>query len=374
MGYMNEDNGFSMLKLSGIGPLEQDQEINAKRKLSNIIKQSKKQIKSDKCYYCGKKVNSFCNSHTLPQFCLRSIARNGKVQSLNSILKIPGMREFNGIKNSGTFNMICKDCDSRIFKDYENPKNYDNKPTIEMLAEIDMKNSLKNIYRAKMTIEMLRQSFEIAGIDDFDGSTFNKMRTIDLEEFVEDYKYAKHSSLKPFATDYHIGYHRILPYVVPLAIQGSLAMLCDLEGNIINDLYCEDPRYKILNLDVCVFPLEDKTSIFMFVKKKNKRYARFFKQLNKIPLIDDQLALINYILFSYSEDIFISPICSQKAIMKLKPLTEKSLDMFSTLDAYFMNSKVKSYNAKKNFDFSDYKMYPNLLSEEYAIRKQSAST
>lgn len=365
----DELNGFSMLKLSRFDSIEKCQEIDTNRQLSDIIKQSKKQAKKDFCYYCGKEVKSFCNSHTLPQFCLKSIAVNGKVLPLNSILKLQFMSEEKGIRNSGTFNIICNDCDSKIFKDYENPNKYNTEPTVKMLAEISMKNSLKNIYRADMVIEMIRQNFEMMQIDGFDRSDFKKVYKMDLNDFVEDFKYAKHSSLKPFITDYHIGYHKIIPYVVPLAFQGSITMICDLEGKLINDVYNEDPKYKVRNLDVCIFPLEDKTSIFMFVRKKNTRYKQFFKQLNKLSSLEDQLAVINYMIFSYSEDAFISPACPQDLIMKLQPLAEKNLVLKSKLNTHLLSSKAKCQFAKKHYDFSDYKIYPNLLSEEYAIRK-----
>lgn len=48
-----------------------------------------------------------------------------------------------GVNESGTFRLICRTCDSKIFSDYENPNNYVNKPTSKMLAQIAMKNYFK---------------------------------------------------------------------------------------------------------------------------------------------------------------------------------------------------------------------------------------
>ena len=38
---------------------------------------------------------------------------------MNTILNIPLLKDDKGINEAGTFHLICRDCDSKIFQDYE---------------------------------------------------------------------------------------------------------------------------------------------------------------------------------------------------------------------------------------------------------------
>ena len=128
--------------------------IEATKVMNKILKDSRSQAKQRKCYYCGRDCTSFCNSHTLPAFCLRNIARDGKVFYLNTIINMPLQKNDKGVNEAGTFHLICRDCDSKIFQDYEDPNNYEDIPSIKMLAQIDMKNNLKNISKRLVENEM----------------------------------------------------------------------------------------------------------------------------------------------------------------------------------------------------------------------------
>ena len=77
------DNLFFPFDLSDFPTLDKekrrDEIIEATKALNKMIKDSRNQAKQSNCYYCGNDCDSFCNSHTLPAFCLRNIAQNGKV-------------------------------------------------------------------------------------------------------------------------------------------------------------------------------------------------------------------------------------------------------------------------------------------------------
>ena len=147
---------YSPFKLNDIpdtSGVSKDRMIAAKKQTNDLLKQAKTQAKQNTCYFCKKPCTSFCNSHTIPQFCLRSIAKDGKVYYSNTILELPLLKEDKGINESGTFHLICRDCDSKVFSDYENPDNYNNnKLTTKMLAQMEIKNNLKNI--SKRLIEL----------------------------------------------------------------------------------------------------------------------------------------------------------------------------------------------------------------------------
>ena len=148
------DNLFFPFDLSDFPTVDKekrrDEIIEATKALNKMIKDSRNQAKQSNCYYCGNDCDSFCNSHTLPAFCLRNIAQNGKVFYSNTILDLPLLKDDNGVNEAGTFHLICRDCDSKVFQDYENPDNYKDIPSIKMLAQIDMKNNLKNISKRLM--------------------------------------------------------------------------------------------------------------------------------------------------------------------------------------------------------------------------------
>ena len=43
------------------------------------MRKIQEETKPEKCILCGKEQTSFCNSHSVPQMCLRPIADQGKV-------------------------------------------------------------------------------------------------------------------------------------------------------------------------------------------------------------------------------------------------------------------------------------------------------
>lgn len=107
---------------------------------------------------CGREVDSFCNSHSIPAFCLKQIANQGKLYYSNKLIDLPFMDTEKGINNSGTFHLICQKCDNTAFQTYENPINYDDKISGKMLAEIAMKNYLKQIDKRNIELEMPKAS------------------------------------------------------------------------------------------------------------------------------------------------------------------------------------------------------------------------
>lgn len=93
--------------------------IEARKEYSKLSNLSRAQAKRGECIWCGKKITRFCNSHSIPQMVLENIDTDGKVDYFNTIVKIPLINEDKGIGEAGTFKLICKECDNRIFQDYE---------------------------------------------------------------------------------------------------------------------------------------------------------------------------------------------------------------------------------------------------------------
>ena len=85
-----------------------------------------------------------------------------------------------------------------------------------------------------------------------------------------------------------------LNYVVPVAFQGSITLIVDLDGNIINNIYNKDDKYRTQDVHICIFPLKEKSVVMMFIDSNSKRYRNFYKKFNKLSH-NDKLSLINYI-------------------------------------------------------------------------------
>lgn len=365
------DNLFFPIDLSDFPAVDKekrkDEIIEATKALNKIIKDSRNQAKQSNCYYCGNDCDSFCNSHTLPAFCLRNIAQNGKVFYSNTILDLPLLKDDKGVNEAGTFHLICRDCDSKVFQDYENPDNYEDYPSIKMLAQIDMKNNLKSISKRLMEKEMYDIMRERIGVREEWSQAKKYVIDLDLNEFKEAYARAKKRSLKSFPGDYYIGYYTKLHYVVPVAFQGTIALISDLEGNVINNVYNPAPRYKIMNMSLCIFPLKTTSIIMMFVSKDNNRYDRFFKQLKKLGSLNEQLSVINYILFSYSEDYFLSSNIPQNILKELVALSGKTPDLLTPTPP---SPEWILEVAKEIFDYRDRQNIPNLLSSQFALNNE----
>lgn len=334
------------------------------KKISKIVKDSRSAAKSSNCYYCGKPCGGFCNSHSVPAFCLKNIADEGKVLTIGELLDIPIINGKKGVNQAGTFHIICRDCDSKIFSDYENPENYNITPTQKMLAQISLKNSLKFISKRLLENEMYNNMVEQLNLPENINSAKQYVNDLDLIEYTQSFDKAKQTLEKNWNDKYYICFYKKLDYVVPVAFQSSLFLLYDLEDGIINDVYNSSPNYTIKPLNLCVFPLEKETVIFMFIDNGDKRYRKFYRQFNKLPL-DEQLSTLTLIMFLYTEDVFFSVKLSE-TILKNQYLIEASQANPSII------SIVPNFNpheeSKKVFSLSKRNNIPNLLSEEYKLR------
>ena len=159
-----------------------------KKIMNRLIKEARQASKRDTCYFCGKSVTSFCNSHSVPRFCLENIATNGDVLTLNTVVDNPLMDTKNGVNKAGTFHLICNDCDSKIFSDYENPDNYSNPPTPKMITQMALKNSLKSISKRLFEIELFKIYAEKSDNARMFSNAKNAASEMDLKEYVDSYK------------------------------------------------------------------------------------------------------------------------------------------------------------------------------------------
>lgn len=351
------ENLSSLMK--SLSELEPKKEIEIEMKINRLLKEARGRAKKSKCLFCGETVEGFCNSHNVPEFCLRNISVNGYLYYSNTLIECPALKDSKGLNKAGTFHRICRECDSKVFQDYENPDNLLQEPSQKMLAEIALKNYLKLIDKKLVEIEIykiLQQEFDIK---------FEKeeiINKLDYSNYMRGFEKAKRIVRKDENREgYYMFFHTILDYKVPIAFQAAITLASDIEGGLINDIYYMNPNYKPKELQVAIFPLKQKSVIMLFIDNNVKTYSKFIKQFKTYPLLT-QLGIINYMMFLYSEDYFFS-----------KALKDK-IDLQQLKEVSGLTPRVLHYNGEdprsamlERFKLSEWKSIPNLLDCKYAI-------
>lgn len=348
--------------------LESDFENSGERKIpinkftTRLFKKARANAKGDTCYLCGKPCTSFCNSHSVPQFTLEHITENGNVmETLQGELPTSGKNT--GKNQAGTFHIICNDCDGTIFRDYEKPEAYVNPPSDVMLAQIAIKNYLQMISKRKIEIELydlIERRFDNYTSFPSQGYTTEE---IDLKEYQERLQYALKSLNDKWGNRYYLCFHRILDYVVPFAVQSTIPLIVDLEDGLINNIFNTSESYHLEYIQVAIFPLKTKSVVIMFIENGTKRYRKFIKQLQKLNL-EDQLSVINFLVFAYTENVFLNPSTRQKlrdnpafmAVCRKTTIAQNPIGITNPIE-----------KAMQNFSFSQRHDIPNLLSNAYAL-------
>lgn len=82
--------------------------------------------------------------------------------------------------------------------------------------------------------------------------------------------------------------------------------------------------------------------------------------------MENQLSIINYIIFSYSEDYFLSPNLDKETLNKLMALLGKTPEMigFSPITTVQQLEEVR-----KIYTYDERFLVPNLLSDKFALIK-----
>jgi len=348
------------------------EEIEKRKKVFKIFSEAQSKAKLSHCFLCKKECSSFCNSHSVPRFALSRIAEDGKVSKTLQNKTLMHEKTL-GLKQTGTFKLICNTCDNESFQDYENPNAYTKTPTNKMIAQIALKNYLLMIYKRLTELEL----YTILGNEFPNSKCFCDelvyIRNLDLMGYISSLEYAQKAIKKAKDKYYHLYYYKVLDYVVPYAAQSSITLVGDFEDEIINNLYALSPVYKTKDIHVAVFPLETTSVVMLFVEDGETRYRKFYKQFKKLSS-EDQLSAINYIVFSNIENVYLNPKV-QKEVKKNEEFINicgLTTDMTAEIDAATIPSFEYSEEALlskaiKEFSLSKRHEIPNLLSIEYAL-------
>lgn len=343
--------------------------IEFNKKLGKYKRIGEGKAKPDGCALCGSKDKSFCNSHSIPQFCLRAIAVDGKVRTLNSSVGFDFLHSEEGINNTGTFRMICRECDSRFFSEYENPDLYYKNTELNnnVLSKIVIKVCLLEQYKARVQVALLNAVYDELAF----GANLSNMVNVRQQDQSDDaiqFVYAN-NTLEGFGKGYRILFDVHLDYTVPIAFQGQIALVSDFAGKAINDVFNYSPEYRIEPMYICIFPLESTTRIVAFCRDAGyARYAKFHRGLRSKGRNKALMAIMKIVL-CYSEEVYFSPLLpvsvfNDQGFEALAKMSNMRMSLFGELQLYNRNLKKQ---ACEEYALDNLPEPPNLLLKEYSI-------
>lgn len=336
----------------------------ARMKYGQIKSQSEQMAKLDRCIWCGKKITRFCNSHSIPQFVIKNIDAEGKIDYMNTIMDIPLIKSDLGVKEAGTFKLLCNDCDGKIFQNYENPEKIIEFPSERMLEEIALKNVLVHIGKRRYEIELyktLKKTFD----KPFPYEAKSQVNDLDLRDYQRNFQRIKCMMEGTEDKKFKLVFWEKLPYKVPIAFQGEVTLYGDLEGEIVNDIYNKNTDIVMKDLHILVFPVLNETVITLFYHEDDIEYDKFCEQFQRLNL-EEQLEVVNYLIFEYSEDMLISKRIKHKTYVK-KKLKEICPDTMEILAFSLEQVSMKIEQKKRALVKKNRKDVPNLLLEKYKL-------
>lgn len=347
--------------------LSKEQVIEVRKMLGRQIKDATTKSRHEKCMLCDKP-GGFCNSHTIPQFCLENIAWNGKLNSFNTLIASELLSKDSGVNNAATFHIICRPCDSKVFQDYEKAEAYDTVPSETALNQIVLKTSLRDIYKHETEIELFEASKQMVKekqplLSLMVAPIINaqiKARTRDIEECYEIFRKAKGYLITPNNWLKVVSYDK-LDYTVPIAFQGMVALVTGMNGEVINDNFNHKKNYKIEYLHLAVFPLKGATAVMLFLDSENKRYSQFEKSIVNVTL-EKRLEIINRIIMLYAEDYFLSKQLEDETLKQLEASAQTLQDLLTSNPNKSLKNAIEDYDLRREI------CIPNLFLRDYAVK------
>lgn len=372
-------NFFETLNIYGIGPKSQDEFIKHSKFMSYVENSnSKKNNKEKRCFICKKKNITFCNSHTIPQFVLKNIAENGKLNNTQIFNSARLVNTESGINNALTFHSICKNCDNTVFKLYETPENIENELTQDIMKQIALKNHLSRLF--KHNKEKRMHSFVLNSPKNTSGAKTAKDMVKQMEIVTEYnccYNRRQANTILKFINDdtklYKLSYYKKLDYVVPLTIQSNSVLAIGFNDELLVNGFKTQDLDIADDIHLCIYPLKTQTVICIFCSANIEVYDDFFNTLNKKKL-SEQLSIINFITFAYFEDIYLhqkldSSILNDSNLQRLIHAQMMTLCDKSVMENLSVSEhdQLQLESVNEDFSIDNHSNIPNLLDKKYKI-------
>ena len=325
---------------------------------SKFIGAINKNSKVDECVLCGSKMTSACNSHVVPQFILKEIAEDGHVSYGHALhsFEVGGVKKTTGINDAYTFKLICRKCDGKYFKHYENPDNLLSFDTLSendkkiMLCEMALKTHLSHLsmkYRKLVMIDMVNQG-KVAEMERNGELVLAERLDINEHfEYIRKLKKVMKSNKNPFV----VLYNKVLDYQTKIATQTIINFNYDLDGNQIFDPYLIETNNQCRYFYLMILPYKGKTRILFFIEKNNATKVKpIFDGFNNLS-DEEKLHFLFMALIIHDQQFYMSPSFANnifrkdKALVKLYTNTDKAISY---------QSKIKDFRAYKNYLLKEY--------------------
>ena len=328
--------------------------IRLKKEISQLLNHVEQSSKPDHCILCGKKNVAICNSHIVPQFILRRIANEGMVCSGQSLFDKQNdfIQTKKGVKNAFTFHLICRDCDKKLFSNYENPNaiiNFDklsNDNKNSVLIEMALKTHLAHIYSKAKSLN-LRDALYHEELQSMYNIGLPTAFEIDIQEHFQ-YIDSLNKSRKSTSFTFEILYNELLDYEVGLATQTIIAYQYDLTGKQIFDPHDFVTTNLTKYFYLMILPYNGKTRVMFYIERKYKTLvAPIIQQFNELNE-EEKLHFLFISLMIFDEQFYINLVLQQK-FRKDKNLVK----LYTATDM----SSISGDACKKIKDFRKYKNY-----------------
>lgn len=290
--------------------------INNIKKIHKLHTEALAEIKEDRCFICGKKCSSFCDSHSIPKFVLKSISDSGFVY-LPVATRTASKNEQKllyksnpGINETQIFKNICRDCDNNVFNSIENIESTMKDFTDEELSLYALKVLLHDIYIKKLccSIDNIHHKEMFGrGAIHFEWLADIKDMTHQANDYVDAIK-------KKLLIHHKVIIDTVLNKKVNFACVTKLLLGYSYKGNILYDL--DDYLANFGFIYIVVLPLNNNhTKVSMFYRRKNKIYNTVKDEFDGMTL-DEKLQAISNLIIMHTEDF----ACTKDVITKLKKI------------------------------------------------------
>lgn len=337
-----------------------------RKAFSPLNKEAREGAKPERCLICGETMPKLCISHTVPRYCLREIAAEGKLLTSAAVVGGNLIESEVGVGKAATFKQVCGKCDTEYFKLYETPETLLRRPNSQVMGQIAAKNLLREISNARYCAGLN------AALGEASSPMLNAMadvRAIDAAEDEKAFETALRVGRTPRASSaFRLVYHEVLPYTAPFAFQQMINPMADFEGGAINNSFNLNPNYRIEPLHVCVLPTKGHTVVMLFRSESAKRYRAFEKQFRALDEAD-KLQTVVKLVFAYSEDVLISPrigdaVLKDENLVRLARMNSAYQGFGDSFDAY---KRAATKTARREYAIDNLPNPPELLSKKYAL-------
>lgn len=365
---MNDKYAASVTARQDFPDIEAKKEdlIQARKFSTKFSSEARSKAKPEKCCICGREVTKLCNSHTIPQYCLREIAVDGKVYKVSVFLRGNILEPEVGLNQATTFRRICRQCDTEFFKKYETPAILYKEPSSQVLGQIAAKIILREMDKAKYQIELNNSLGALSSLSFCAGA---EVRAGDIPEDEKNLQIAiRAGKTEKQQNVYHVVMHKVLPYVVPVAFQEQINPIADFAGGLINNVYNPNFAYRIEPLYVAILPLKGSTLVLVFRNRDAKRYREFEKQM-RLRSEREQLHAVLKLVLAYSDDIIVSKKLSKECFCdeSIRDLVRMNSHYIHCTNDASQTTASLLRQACSDFAIDSLPDPPELLSPEYAI-------